>query len=81
MARVTGPTERRRWMMLVLALIAALGGGLFVTLLIVEGNQREAQRDLCALVAVFDDPSAPPPSTDRGRAQQRAMRDYRAKRC
>jgi hypothetical protein len=43
--------------------------------------EREAQRDLCELLAVFDDPSAPPPTTARGRAQVEAMRAYRAKRC
>jgi len=81
MARVVGPNERRSWLSLVLALIFALGGGLFVTLLVVADNEHEAQKDLCALVAVFDDPSAPPATTPRGQAQQDAMRAYRAKRC
>lgn len=74
-------TEHRRWLVLVLSLIVSFGGGLGLAYVLIEGNQREAQRDLCALVEVFIDPDAPAPSTPRGQAQVDAMRDYRAKRC
>jgi hypothetical protein len=78
MARMT---ERRRWLMLVLTLIAGLGGGLLIAYLWIGDVERESQRDLCELMAVFDDPAAPPATTDRGRAQQSAIRAYRLKRC
>lgn len=85
-------TERLRWAWLVVLLIVAVGGlaasGILYTNRVQEqGRQeririeREAQQDLCELLAVFDDPSAPPATTDRGRAQQKAMAAYRAKRC
>lgn len=90
MARVA--VDWRRWLWLVLMLIVGLGGGLVITVDYVNRVQqhsraedariqREAQADLCELLTVFDDPSAPPPTTDRGRAQVAAMRAYRAKRC
>lgn len=74
-------SERWRWVWLYVVLVIGFGGGLFVTLLIVDRNERAAQQDLCELVTVFDDPSAPPATTPRGKAQQDAMRAYRAKRC
>jgi hypothetical protein len=74
-------TEHRRWLMLVLALILAFGGGLGLAYALIASNERQAQRDLCELLAVFADPAAPPPTTDRGRAQYDALRAYRAKRC
>jgi hypothetical protein len=89
MARMT---ERQRWAWLVIILLAGLGalagaGILYTNHVERKGRaeservEREAQRDLCELLAVFDDPSAPPPTTDRGRAQAAAIRSYRAKRC
>lgn len=71
----------RRVLLLVVSLIVAFTGGLGVTLLIVANNDAARQRDLCALVAVFDDPSAAPPTTERGRQQRDAMRAYREHRC
>lgn len=89
MARVT---ERLRWAWLVILLIVAVGGlagsGILYTNSVERQGweervriEREAQQDLCELLAVFDDPDAPPPTTDRGRRQVEAMRAYRAKRC
>jgi hypothetical protein len=89
MARVA---ERWRWLWLVVMVIAGVGGlagsGILYTNSVERRGQqenirieREAQADLCELLAVFDDPSAPPPTTERGRAQAAAMRAYRAKRC
>lgn len=85
-------TERSRWTLLVLTLVIAVGGlagsGILYTNRVQQqGHQerlqieREAQRDLCEMLAVFIDPSAPPPTTERGRVQADALRAYRAKRC
>lgn len=90
MARMA--TGWRRWAWLVLTLIVGFGGlaggGILYTNSVERRGRaedariiREQQADLCELLAVFDDPSAPPPETDRGRAQVAAMRAYRAKRC
>ena len=84
--------ERWRWLWLVILLIAGLGGlaggGILYTNSVQRHSreetqrvEREAQQDLCELLAVFDSPSAPPATTDRGRAQQQAIAAYRAKRC
>jgi len=73
--------ERSRWLLLVLSLIIAMGGGLAVLYVVVADNEADRQRDLCDLVAVFDDPSAPAPTTERGRSQVDGIRAYRAKRC
>jgi hypothetical protein len=73
-------TLQARWLSLVLALIVAFGGGLAVALLLIERNERDAQRDLCDMLAVFIAPT-PPPETERGRAQYDALAAYRAKRC
>lgn len=74
-------TERARWMLLNLSLVLALGGGLVGAYWLQESNDRARQRDLCEMLAVFIDPGAPPPTTDRGRVQADALRAYRAKRC
>lgn len=74
-------TERARWLMLVLTLIAGLGGGLAIALVWIADVEHDNQRDLCAMFRAFDAPDAPPPTTDRGRAQQKAFRDYLAKHC
>jgi hypothetical protein len=84
--------ERWRWVWLFVVLIGgigglAAGGVLYTNAVEREGRaedrriQQEAQQDLCELLAVFDDPLAPPPTTARGRAQVEAMRAYRTKRC
>jgi hypothetical protein len=78
MARVT---ERLRWLLLVLTLIGGLGAMTVFNVLYTNSVERGADRDFCALLAVFDDPDAPPPTTERGRRQVAAIRDYRAKRC
>jgi hypothetical protein len=73
MARVA---ERWRWTWLFVMLIAAFGGGLFVTLLIVDGNRRDAQRALCDLVRVYHvEYVEHPPVTETGReiARQTAL--------
>jgi hypothetical protein len=74
-------TERTRWALLVLSTVLAFGGGLVVTLAIVDANERERERDFCALLDVFITPGAPPPTTERGQRQLDAIRAYRAKRC
>lgn len=85
-------TERARWMWLVVTIIMGIGllagAGVWYTNTVErEGREeririeREAQQDFCELLAVFDDPNAPPPTTERGIAQVRALRAYRAKRC
>lgn len=73
-------TEHRRWLVLVLSLIFAFGGGLGLAYALIDRNEREAQRDLCEMLAVFVRPS-PPPETDRGRAQYDALHAYQVKRC
>jgi hypothetical protein len=89
MARMT---ERQRWAWLLATVVMGIGllagAGILYTNHVQRETreetirvEREAQQDLCELLAVFDDPSAPPPTTDRGRAQVEAMRAYRAKRC
>ena len=74
-------TERWRWLWLVLTLIFSFGGGLGLAILYISNVEQAGQRDLCELVEVFADPSAPPPTTERGRQQQDAVRAYRLKRC
>lgn len=71
----------RRALWLLLTLLAGLGTLGVVNVLYTNSVERDAQRDLCALLAVIDDPNAPPPATDRGRQQRDAIRAYRAKRC
>lgn len=73
--------ERTRWALLVLSTVVAFGGGLAVTLFIVDAHERERQRDFCTLLAVFIDPNGPPPTTERGRRQLEAIRAYHARRC
>lgn len=73
-------TERQRWGFLVLALIVAFGGGLGLAYVLIDHNERAAQRDLCDMLGVFIAPT-PPPETARGRQQYDALRDYQAKRC
>lgn len=84
--------ERWRWVWLFVVLIAgigglAAGGVLYTNAVQREAREetvrveREAQADLCELMRVFDDPTAPPPTTDRGRAQVAAIRAYLLKRC
>jgi hypothetical protein len=90
-ARV-GVSERARWLLLVLSLITAfsamVAAGIFYTNHVERTGraetakvQREAQQDFCDLMRVFDDPAAPPPSTERGRRQVEAIRAYLARRC
>lgn len=79
MARVA--TGWRRWAWLVLTLLVGLGALAVVNVLYTNSVERGADQDFCALLAVFDDPSAPPPTTERGRRQVEAIRAYRAKRC
>ena len=85
-------TERARWVWLVTTIVMGIGiltgtGILYTNNVEREGREenirieRDAQRDLCELLAVFDDPSAPPASTPRGVVQQNAVRAYRLKRC
>lgn len=85
-------TERARWAWLVVTIIMGVGilagaGVVYTNTVEREGREeririeREAQQDLCELLAVFDDPAAPPPTTERGRRQVEAMRAYRLKRC
>lgn len=84
--------ERLRWLWAIFVVLAAIGGlsstGILYTNS-VERRQRAdltrlqeaSQRDFCDLMRVFDDPTAPPPATERGRRQVAAVRDYLAKRC
>jgi hypothetical protein len=90
MARVAAGWRRWAWLVvtMLLGLGSLAGGGILYTNSVERRGRaedariiREQQADLCELLAVFDDPSAPPPETDRGRAQVAAMRAYRAKRC
>lgn len=85
-------TERQRWVLLVLALVASFGGlagsGIIYTNSVDRHTrveltrvQDDRQRDLCELMRVFDDPAAPPPTTERGAAQATAIRDYLRRRC
>jgi len=85
-------TERQRWALLVLTLVVSFGGlvvsGILYTNRVertgrarVEQVQREQQHDLCELIKIFDDPAAPPPSTERGRRQVEAIKEYLARRC
>lgn len=85
-------TARARWLLLVLSLLTGLGGlagsGILYTDSVdrhtraeLERVQRESQQDFCDLMRVFDDPTAPPPSTERGRRQVDAIRAYLARRC
>jgi hypothetical protein len=71
----------RRALQLVLTLLAGLGALGVINVLYTNSVERDAQHDLCALLAVIDDPNAPPPATARGRQQRDAIRAYRAKRC
>ena len=84
--------ERSRWLLLVLSLIFGFGGltlgGILYTNRVDQHRaaetarvERDAQRDFCELMRVFDDPDAPPPSTERGRRQVEAIRAYLARRC
>jgi hypothetical protein len=85
-------TARARWLLLVLSLLFGIGGLAFSGIVYtnqvdhhtraeLERSQREAQQDLCEMMRVFDDPNAPEPTTDRGRAQVAAIRSYLARRC
>lgn len=85
-------TERARWLLLVLSLILGFGGLTFGGILYTDRVdkrraaetarvEREAQQDFCDLMRVFDDPAAPPPSTERGRRQVEAIRAYLDRRC
>lgn len=85
-------SERARWIWLLITVVMGIGvlagtGVLYTNTVEREGREesarieREAQRDLCELLSVFDDPAAPPATTPRGIAQQQALRAYRAKRC
>lgn len=71
----------RRWVWLVLTLLMGLGALAVFNVLYTNSVERGADRDFCTLLAVFDDPSAPPPTTERGQRQVAAIRAYRAKRC
>lgn len=85
-------SERARWLLLVLSLIVAFCGLAFGGILYTSRVDRhraaetarvehDAQQDFCDLMRVFDDPAAPPPSTERGRRQVEAIRSYLARRC
>lgn len=75
-------TERTRWGLLVLSLIIALGGGLGLAYALIGHNEREAQRDLCELVQVYDDAyRADPPTTATGRGIAERTRHYLERRC
>lgn len=85
--------ERSRWLLLVLALIAALGGVQAVTLLTLQQNQqhalatlaqsqRQAQRDICELVEAYDaEYRANPPQTETGRRIAERTRQYVERKC
>jgi H+/Cl- antiporter ClcA len=79
--RVARVTERARWAWLLATVVMGIGLLAGAGILYTNSVERAGQRDLCELIAVFDDPAAPPATTDRGRAQQTALRAYRAKRC
>jgi len=85
-------SERFRWVWLLMTVVMGVGllagGGILYTNHVERKGtaeririEREAQQDLCEMMRVFDDPSAPPPTTDRGRAQVAAIRTYLLKRC
>jgi len=85
-------TERQRWTILVLTLVVSFGGlagsGILYTNNVertgrarTDRVQQEQQDDLCELIKIFNDDTAPPPSTERGRRQVEAIREYLARRC
>ena len=76
-------TERARLYLLILALVLAQGGGLFVAFAVIIDNARDSQRDFCAMLSVFVDPRAPAPPSPTGPQLTRyeALRAYQLKRC
>lgn len=85
-------TARARWLLLVLSLIMGIGGlatsGILYTDSVDRRTradlirlQQDQQRDWCDLMRIFDDPTAPEPTTERGQRQVAAFRDYLARRC
>lgn len=74
-------TERRRWMLLVITLILALGGGLGVALLRIAEVQRDQDRDMCNMLGAMLPSAAPAPSSSYGAEQRKAVTAYRAHRC
>lgn len=74
-------TERARWLLLVLSLVLALGGGLGVALFRIAEVQHEQDRDMCELIDAVLPAGAPPPATERGRQQAEAIGHYRQRRC
>lgn len=74
-------TERARWLLLVLSLVLALGGGLGVALFRIAEVQHEQDRDMCELIDAVLPAGAPPPVTERGRQQAEAIEHYRQRRC
>lgn len=75
--------ERSRWLLLVLSLCLALGGGLGVAFYVIIDNERSGQRDLCDFVgAIYPTaPGAPRPSSSLGQAQRAAAEHYQQQRC
>lgn len=74
-------TERTRWLLLVLGLIVALGGGLGVALLRITEVQHDQDRDMCALMGALLPTAAPAPTSSYGAAQRGAVQRYRERRC
>lgn len=73
--------ERSRWLLLVLSLVVALGGGLGVALFRIAEVQHEQDRDMCELIDAILPAGAPPPATERERQRVAAMEHYRQRRC
>lgn len=84
--------DRRRLLLLVLALIVGFGGltvtGILYTDRVeqrgrarTERLQQEQQRDLCDLIAALLPTGAPVPATTYGQQQRAAVIQYREHRC
>lgn len=87
-----GKRERRRWLLLVLLLIAGFGGltmtGILYTDRVEQRGraetqrvQEEQQRDLCELIAALLPTGGPAPATTYGQQQRAAVVAYREHRC
>lgn len=74
-------TERTRWMLLVLTLVVALGGGLGVALFRVAEVQSDQDRDMCDMLDAMLPSAAPAPSSRYGQQQRSAVAQYRERRC
>lgn len=73
--------ERARWLLLTLALVIGLGGGLVIALIKIGEVDRQQDRDMCELVDATLPSDAPTPTTTYGKQQRSALERYREHRC